>query len=231
MARLKTLFLDAGGVLVHPNWQRVSNTLSRHGVIVSADALSRAEPGAKLAIDESIPDSTTTDAQRGWHYMNLVLQNAGVTLDDAVDAALTELGAYHAEHNLWEHVPSDVVPALERLSELGLQLVVVSNANGVLEVMLDRVGLARHFDVICDSYVFGIEKPDPRYFRMALERCGGSAESTLHVGDLYHVDVVGARQAGLRALLIDSADLYTAYDCERVRTLDEMVIAVSRACA
>jgi HAD superfamily hydrolase (TIGR01549 family) len=226
--RLETLFLDAGGVLVFPNWQRVSDALARHGVHVPAEALWRADPHARFAIDNAIPNATATDAQRGWQYMDLVLDKAGVPRTQSVDAALDELRAYHAEHNLWEHVPADVVPALERLGALGLRLVVVSNANGVLHRMFDRVGLTRHFDAICDSCLEGIEKPDPRFFHIALERSGARGETTMHVGDLYHVDVVGARRAGLRAMLLDAEALYDGYECDRVRSLPALVDAVSR---
>jgi HAD superfamily hydrolase (TIGR01549 family) len=225
---LETIFLDAGGVLVHPNWERVSETLSRHGVPVSADVLRGAEPYAKFVIDEGSHIATTTDAQRGWQYMNLVLEKAGIPLTEPVFAAFEEIHAYHAEHNLWEHVPADVVPSLERLRGLGLRMVVLSNANGVLERMFDRVGLSRHFDIICDSCVFGVEKPDPRYFEMALARAGARAETTMHVGDLYHVDIVGARRAGVRPLLLDTANLYEGFDCERVRTVPAVVDVASR---
>ena len=221
--RLETLFLDAGGVLVFPNWTRVSETLGRHGVAVSADALQAAEPRAKFDIDQGIRDGNTTDAQRAWLYMELVLENAGIALDARTAAALEELRAYHAEHNLWEFVPADVVPALQRLSTLGLKLVVVSNANGVLHRAFDRLGLTQYFDCICDSCIEGVEKPDPRFFQIALDRSGSAAGSTMHVGDLYYVDVVGARASGLRAMLIDPFDLYKEYDADRVRTLDALV--------
>ena len=223
MGLIETVFLDAGGVLVFPNWQRVSEVLARHGVRVSADALIDAEPRAKFAIDQGIRAGSTTDAQRAWLYMELVLENAGVTLSEATATALEELRTYHAQHNLWEYVPADVVPALERLSALGLKLVVVSNANGALHRMFDRVGLSRHFHTICDSCVEGVEKPDPRFFRIALDRSGATAETTMHVGDLYYVDVIGARNSGLRHVLIDPHGLYREYDADRVRTLDELV--------
>jgi HAD superfamily hydrolase (TIGR01549 family) len=221
--QLKTLFLDAGGVLVFPNWQRVSETLARYGVAVSPDALIAAEPRAKFDIDQSIRHGDSTDGQRAWLYMELVLENAGITLSDATAVALRELRSYHAEHNLWEYVPADVVPALERMSTLGLTLVVVSNANGALHRAFDRVGLTRYFDCICDSYLEGVEKPDPRFFHIAMERSGAAAGTTMHVGDLYYVDVVGARNTGLRPMLIDPYELYRDYDSERVRSLDELV--------
>ena len=227
MHNLETLFLDAGGVLVFPNWTRVSDTLGRYGIAVTASALEAAEPRAKFDIDQGIRVGNTTDSQRAWLYMELVLENAGVALDARTAAALAELRAYHAENNLWEFVPADVVPALKRLSSLGLKLVVVSNANGVLHRAFDRVGLTQHFDCICDSYIEGVEKPDPRFFQIALDRSGSSAGSTMHVGDLYYVDVVGARSSGLRAMLIDPYDLYKEYDADRVRTLDALVTRLS----
>jgi HAD superfamily hydrolase (TIGR01509 family) len=225
---LETLFLDAGGVLVFPNWRRVSETLGAHGVDVSPDRLAAAEPHAKRAIDEGAHIGSTTDAQRAWLYMDLVFERAGVSPSAEVDDAVRELAAYHAEHNLWEHVPEDVVPALERLRAAVPKLVVVSNANGVLHRMFDRVGLTRFFDVICDSCVEKVEKPDPRYFRLALERSGSRAESTVMVGDLYHVDVVGARNAGLDAILLDPAGLYEGVDCERVPSMTALADTIAR---
>lgn len=228
---IETLFLDAGGVLVHPNWTRVAETLSRHGVAASADALRKAEPRAKRTIDEGTHITRTTDAQRAWVYMDLVFEGASVPRTPGTEAAIAELAAYHAENNLWEDVPPDVVPSLEQLRGIVPKLVVVSNANGVLHRAFERVGLARYFDAICDSFVEGIEKPDPRYFQIALDRSASRAETTMHVGDLYHVDVVGARNAGLQAILLDPGNLYGDVDCARVRTLSELVTEIRARCA
>jgi HAD superfamily hydrolase (TIGR01549 family) len=220
---LETLFLDAGGVLVYPNWDRVADTLRRHGVAASGEALRSAEPHVKRIIDEGTQIDRTTDEERAWLYMDLVLDRAGVQRSAATVAAVKELAAYHADQNLWEHVPDDVEPALRELRGLVPKLVVVSNANGVLQKMFDRVRLSQYFDVICDSCVERVEKPDPRYFHIALERSGSRAETTTHVGDLYHVDVIGARRAGLDAILFDAANLYDGVDCARVHTLAQLV--------
>lgn len=224
---VETLFLDAGGVLVFPNWHRISAVFARHGLIVAPEALRAADGPAKLAIDLA-PDATATDAQRGGIYFQGLLDRAGVPRSAARDAALSELYAYHMAHNLWELVPDDVMPALRRLQGLGLRLAVASNANGVLVRMFERVGLAPFFPTICDSAVEGVEKPDPRFFARVLERSGGRPETTLHVGDLYHVDVEGARASGLRAVLLDPGDLYGAFDVPRVRTLDELADRLTR---
>lgn len=216
------MFLDAGGVLVHPNWTRVSETLVRHGVRVSAAALADAEPRAKKRLDTGDTIRATNDRQRGWAYFNLVLTEAGVPLSDATAAALDELHVYHQESNLWETVPDEVRPALAALRARGYRLVVVSNANGTLHRMFDRLGLTSAFDVIFDSHLEGVEKPDARFFQIALDRSGATPSTTVHVGDLYHVDVVGARAAGITPVLIDAAALYFDCDCLRMQSLRDL---------
>ena len=226
---IETLFLDAGGVLVNPNWSRVSDALSRHGVAVSSAILAAAEPAAKKRLDTGDTIKATNDQQRGWTYFNLVLTEAGIPLSQATDAALAELHAYHQTHNLWETVPDEVRPSLAALRAAGLRLVVLSNANGTLHRAFDRLGLTASFDVVFDSHNEGVEKPDPRFFQIALERSGADAATTMHVGDLYHVDVAGARAAGLTPALLDVGGLYPDCDCLRVRSLTELVGALTRA--
>jgi putative hydrolase of the HAD superfamily len=221
---IRTLFLDAGGVLCHPSWPRVSAALETEGVIVSPERLAAAEPLAKRDIDEASVIGATNDAGRGWLYFNKVLEHAGMPLSQATDAALARLREYHRTENLWEHVPDDVRPALAGLRQRGLTMVVVSNANGRLRHLFDRLGLTQYFDVVLDSHEWAVEKPDPRLFQIALEQSGGVSETTAHVGDLYHIDVAGARRAGLReGILLDAAELYQHADCRRIRALDELV--------
>jgi len=225
---LETVFLDAGGVLVFPNWTRISDALKTRGVHVDPAALARAEPHAKKTIDVPQTITATNDAGRGWLYFNLILEHAGVPLRPEIEAALQELHVYHQTSNLWEFVPESVFPALAALRQRGLKLTVVSNANGKLRLLFERLALAGCVDCLLDSHDEGVEKPDPRFFDIALARSSARRESTIHVGDLYHVDVVGARAAGLRGVLLDEAGLYPDVDCPRVRSLQELVEQISR---
>jgi putative hydrolase of the HAD superfamily len=220
---LDTVFLDAGGVLLFPNWTRIQTALAAQGVHVTAGEIARAEPRARKQLDDQRTIGTTTDASRGWLFFDLILEHAGVPQSPATAAALAELHAYHQANNLWEFVPDGVRPALSALRDRGLTLVVVSNANGTLRRHMDRIGLASHVDIVIDSQDEGVEKPDPRLFQIALERAGARPESTIHVGDLYQVDVVGARAAGLRGVLLDETGLHSDADCDRVGSLAELV--------
>jgi HAD superfamily hydrolase (TIGR01509 family) len=221
---IDTVFLDAGGVLCHPSWTRVADALVRHGASATAPALAAAEQKATKDIDNASTIGTTDDRARGWLYFNLVLHHAGVEQNAATDAALAELRDYHRTENLWEHVEPDVVPTLAALRDRGLKLVVVSNANGRLRHLYDRLDLSKWFDHLLDSHEWGVEKPDPRLFTLALEQSRADAARTVHVGDIYHVDVVGARNAGLReGILLDLAGLYEGVDCPRINSLAALV--------
>jgi HAD superfamily hydrolase (TIGR01509 family) len=223
---LETIFLDAGGVLLFPNWTRVSEALARHGVEVPPATLATAEPYARRQLDDRQVIGGTTDASRGWLFFDLILEKAGIASSGATAAALSELHAYHCAHNLWEFVPKPVRPALGALRALGLRLTVVSNANGTLCAHLARIGLDGLVDCVLDSYDEQVEKPDPRLFEIALDRSRAARETTIHVGDLYNVDVVGARRAGMRGVLVDEADLRPDADCPRIRSLDELVTRI-----
>lgn len=218
----RTVFLDAGGVLVNPNFDRVADALCRRGVVVEGQTLRDAEPLAKRDLEDPAFIRSSDDDSRGLVYFATVLRRAGISIDDRVREALTELRAYHAAHNLWESVAPDVVPFLERLRRASLRRVVVSNANGTLHAHFDRLGLTPYFDAVFDSHVEKVEKPDPRFFEIALERSGSDRATTVHVGDFFEIDVAGARGAGLAAILFDPAGVNADRPCDRVRTLDEL---------
>jgi FMN phosphatase YigB (HAD superfamily) len=85
---------------------------------------------------------------------------------------------------------------LERLRRGGLRLACVANWDYLLPGHLAGAGLATGLDAIVSSAEAGAPKPDPRIFRLALDRLGIPARRAVHVGD-EEVDREGARAAGL----------------------------------
>lgn len=97
----------------------------------------------------------------------------------------------------------DTLPTLERLKGR-YQLGLVTDAQRVfLEPELRMTGLASFFEVIIVSSDHGFHKPDPRLFRLALEGLGVAPEQALYVGDSWRRDMLGARSAGLRTVLLN----------------------------
>lgn len=222
MPRTETLFLDAGGVLVNPNWQRVATHLGAHGVPVDPARLEAADPLARRELDTPENLRASSDGRKRWVFMELVLVHAGVPLSERTASALREVRDYHDRVNLWETIPEEVPGALRRMRGLGLRLAVVSNANGTVRALFDRVKLRPLVDLVLDSWEEKVEKPDPRFFELALGRMDARPETTVHVGDLYEADVRGARAAGIEPVLLDRAGLYKDVDCPRVDSLNAL---------
>ena len=97
----------------------------------------------------------------------------------------------------------DVVPCLDQLQSAGLQMAVVSNWDISLHRTLRSFGLSDYFETVVASMEIGIEKPDERIFRAALEKLGVLPTEALHVGDNPLDDYRGARGAGMDAVVID----------------------------
>jgi len=102
------------------------------------------------------------------------------------------------------------------------QIAVISNADGRIEDVLRRCGIADCFLTITDSGLVGHEKPHPEIFRQALQTLQAKPEESVYVGDMYSVDYLGATGAGMQAVLMDVPGAYKERGVARVETLDEL---------
>jgi putative hydrolase of the HAD superfamily len=126
---------------------------------------------------------------------------------------------------LWSAVPDGLVEALAAFRSAGGKVAIVSNSEGMLDALFTRLGLRASFDVVADSGVLGVEKPDPRIFEHVLRACDTPPERALHLGDIFATDVLGARAAGIRHALIDPHGHYEGRHLEVPRVPD-----VARTC-
>lgn len=98
----------------------------------------------------------------------------------------------------------EVFAGLADLRVAGWRLGIVTNGNvGNQQAKVDLTGLAAAVDAVCVSEGVGIRKPDPRIFRLAIERAGCSADGGgWMVGDNAEADIEGGRAAGLRTIWV-----------------------------
>ncbi len=219
------MLFDLGGVLVHLDYAAIAAEAAALGMALDAGILPRAEGRARRAIDARagiLGGVPGTDATRVPSYFEDLLEGAGVS-GAARDELVARLEAHHRERNLWRVPFSCARATLERLRGAGLRLGVVSNADGRAAAILRATGLAAWLDVIVDSHFEGVEKPDAEIFRRALERLDVAADAALFVGDIVSIDVVGARNAGLRPVLLDAAGAYEDVDCARIARPGELL--------
>ena len=237
LAALETLFLDAGNTLISIDFAIVADELARHGVHATPAQISRAEAAARPALSAWLARGASQQAE-DTHFSflknlldHLAAAHAFASEERARIAEQASARIYRpgASDELWNVPLPGVAEALRELRAAGLQLVVVSNADGTVERGLTRAGLRELLDVVVDSHVVGFEKPDPRIFAHALERAGAQPSTTLHVGDLYAADVVGARAAGVHALLLDPHDDWPPLDCARLPSVPALAAAIRAA--
>ena len=118
----------------------------------------------------------------------------------------------------------DVVPTLEHLRDVGFKLAIVSNWDTPLDPLTERLGIADYFDAIIASHDARIrsEKPDPHIFNYALTAVGVSEVEVVHVGDTYEADIVGARDVGIRPILLDRDGTQADRWDETIQSLSEL---------
>jgi putative hydrolase of the HAD superfamily len=158
------------------------------------------------------------DRDRATVYLETLFTLAGVPAE-RLGEVRTCLAGLHEERHLWCATADGTFATLERLRAAGLRLGVVSNSDGRVEAALTAAGLRDCFEVVIDSALFGSEKPDPAIFRAALQALGVAPNEALYVGDLYEVDVLGARAAGIEAILLLPETTAAPSDVRRVASL------------
>lgn len=218
----KAVLFDAGNTLIWLDHPYIVQVLREHGVETTMEALMEAEYGAKLQLDELARNGTQDDRTRGEVFFDVIFRHVGVH-ESAVPSVAQRLFARHAEKNLWGNVRERTEETLEELRRRGYRLGVISNADGRAEQALDVAGLRGHFELVVDSGLVGIDKPDPRIFQLALDQMGVHPHDAVYVGDIYEIDVQGARAAGMRAILIDPLWKWDDKDCERIRGIHDLL--------
>lgn len=220
---LRGVLFDAGGTLVQVHVDRLAVALRARG----------AKPAdLDVAFWKTL---VLLDAQFGphggqwpdwWNSWLLALAgHSGVDPDVFAEAWQEADGELH----LWDYPIPGAAECLAGLRDMGLRVGVVSNSDGRAAASLARAGLAELVEVIVDSGVVGVSKPDPAIFRFALEPLGLEPAETWYLGDTVAYDAAAADAAGLTSWVIDHRGLHTVDHPRRVATLAAFTDAASAA--
>lgn len=203
MTAFKAIFFDAGNTLIFINPEVVLPVFREFGADVGEDAFWESEFHARVGLARTVEEGATgTEAHMWQAYFGALFKGCGVREED-LSAVGVRVREVHDASHLWTWVSPETAPALSALKESGYRLAVISNADGRVEGLIRDAGLRDYFEFVLDSAVEGVEKPHPEIFRRGCGRMGVDAGDSLYVGDLYPVDVLGARGAGMEALLLD----------------------------
>ena len=118
----------------------------------------------------------------------------------------TLIGVWNKNKLLAKPYP-DVLETIVGLKQKGVKLAILSNtpvesASSVLE----KFDLAKYFDFIALSCEIGMLKTDPKAFDIVFEKLGVTKEDCIMVGDSIESDMNGAKNAGVKGILVDRRD-------------------------
>jgi putative hydrolase of the HAD superfamily len=117
----------------------------------------------------------------------------------------------------------DVEETLRAVSELPVKTAVLTNGTEEQQhAKLRAVGLDGRFEEVFTAEGLGVAKPDLATYRKVCEALQVGFGSALHVGDLYELDVVAPRQAGLQAVHLDRANAGPRDEPALIRSLREL---------
>jgi putative hydrolase of the HAD superfamily len=221
-AGVRGILFDAGGTLIYLDGARVCRAA---GVEVEEGTFERAEAESTAAMRVWMRENPrSTDAERVPMFLDGILRRLGLEEESARREAAHAVGKEHLRANLWSRGGSGARETLATLRERGYRVGVVSNADGRVRRLLDEAGLAPFLEIIIDSAEIGIEKPDPRIFLAASERLSLEPGGCAYVGDIYEIDVIGARSAGMHPILIGTGAVpASAVPVDRISTLPELL--------
>ena len=124
----------------------------------------------------------------------------------------------------WE-LFSDVIPCFEQLRERGVKISLISNWGKDLRTILPGLAINEYLDDAVISAEVELHKPDPRIFRLALERLGIEPHEAVHVGDQLIADVEGAQAVGIMGVLLDRERTIGQYSITSLDELEGNIVA------
>ncbi len=195
MARPAGLILDYGNVLARAQDQTWMETAARR---LGADITA-----LRAAYWQHRHDYDADLTAAAYWGRVLAASRAGLGAQDAkelewlIEADIASWNVYHDE--VWA-----LAATFRQTGGRSYRLLVEQWPRGMARVRA-RWQLEARFDAVIISCEVGLSKPDPRIFRLCLDRLGLPAEETLFVDDRAD-DIEGALRIGLRTLQFEGPD-------------------------
>lgn len=230
----QAVFFDVGNTLIYP-WPSVA-AVCREVIEVRGLA-----PPPLEEIERLIPIADRYYEDRYWEDDSFWTkeERAAALWTDMYEVLFSALGfgrrqAHTLARDIYKAFGSgtrwqpydDVRPGFDELKARGIAIGLISNWDTRLADIFHDLGLSEYLDTIISSASVGVHKPDPRIFEVAMERVGSSADGTVHVGDHYFSDVIGARTVGITPVLMNRWKVELPVDCLVVTSVEELVVAI-----
>lgn len=198
MARsVRAVTFDFGQTLVAIDPATLVERLAEIGITATETSIFGALGAAFAASDRIVGQGGASAAWLG--FMDVLLGAAAVGDADRA-RAVPWLFEQQRVRNLWRRPIPGMIELCRELGAAGVPIGLVTNSEGRAAELVAELGWTDALPVVADSGVLGLEKPAPAIFDWMAERLGVPVFETVHVGDSFPADVMGAIGAGMRAL-------------------------------
>jgi HAD superfamily hydrolase (TIGR01549 family) len=169
-------------------------------------------------------ETHTESTEAFWlNYSRRHLQALGFQADDAERVAPLAHVHMRDVYKPASRVRPQTIKALEELRSSGYLLGVITNRSKPIYGEMHEIGLDLHFDFYLTGSQLGAYKPRREVFDNLVAFTGHSKDELLYVGDNYFADVLGARNAGIEAALLNWNGLYRDVDCTTIQAIPELL--------
>jgi putative hydrolase of the HAD superfamily len=181
-------------------YRRMASYLKYHGVYLSADELKwfffEKKALQKKRSKETYPE---VDYRRIWRDILRENEYSGVDTSNIVEGVVRLHRALTVEKIKLYRGVYETLSWLKSIYKLGI----VSDSQVDHSFPeLRMLGIYGFFDIVIASGEFGFRKPDVRLFGACMERLGVKPEEAVYIGNDTFRDIKGARDAGMKTVLI-----------------------------
>lgn len=219
--KIRAVIFDLGGTLIKtpPIPEVMKKILETLGIERSIEEIEQARRAAEKNVDIAKLPVLADEFWVRWNAQ--ILEHLGIC-DNAMFLAvkITKLWWRYADVELYP----DAEKTLNLLKQNGLKIGLITNGlESDVRDILPKVALTGFFDVEIASNTIGKMKPSKEVFLHALEKLKVLPHEALFVGDMIELDFKGARESGLKALLIDRKNNVKEEGVEKIGSLTDIL--------
>jgi putative hydrolase of the HAD superfamily len=156
------------------------------------------------------------------HYSARQLKELGYSADEAATLA-PEFSRHMNDNYKPENQIDPTTPGLlAALHAAGYTLGVLSNRDKPFAEELEKHGLKEYFAYAIPAGEAQVYKPDPAIFDYIVNKAGVSHAEMVYIGDNYYADILGARNAGMKQVLLDIGGIFDEPGCPAIKSLTEL---------
>ncbi|UCG54480.1 MAG: HAD family hydrolase [Dehalococcoidia bacterium] len=206
---IKAVFFDLYQTLINydpPREMELARIINEYGIEVTKEVIHRPmiiadefiyKEHARLPITKR---SKSEQKALYSQYQTIILEEAGIEpTPELIQNNIFKMQQVTFHRVLFD----DVLPALKQLDNNGIILGLISNIDSDISPLFNKLGLTPLLKVVVTSLDCGYHKPQPEIFQQAASEAGVKVSESIYIGDQYQIDVLGAKEAGMKGILID----------------------------